>query len=45
MSVDSVSGGTTQSEPLDELLPYLYAQNSQYCANMLPDEESPASES
>lgn len=45
MTVDSASGGTAQSEPLDELLPYLYAQDSQYCAGMLPEDECPSSES
>lgn len=45
MSVDSASGGTAKSEPLDELLPYLYAQDSQYCANLLPEDECSSSES
>lgn len=39
MSVDSVSGGMTESEPLGGLLSYLYSQDSQYCTNILPQDE------
>lgn len=45
MDVSSVSNGAAESEPLDELLPYLYSQNSQYCcSNLLPQDESATSD-
>ena len=45
MDVSSVSDGAAESEPLDELLPYLYSQNSQYCcSNLLPQDESATSD-
>lgn len=45
MDVSSVSNGAAESEPLDELLPYPYSQNSQYCcSNLLPQDESATSE-